>query len=136
MMFIDLDDFKDVNDRLGHATGDRLLAGVATRLREVLRESDLLARQGGDEFIVLLSDLDQDPRPAAESVGAKLLGALREPFVLGDLELRTGASIGISVYPDDASDTETLLRQADMAMYQAKAAGGGRLAFHRSCASA
>src|SRR5256885_17014414 len=109
MMFIGLDDFKDGNDRLGHATGDRLLAAVATRLRGVLRDSDLLARQGGDEFIVLLTDLDQDPSPATEAVGAKLLEALREPFVVGGVELRTGASIGISVYPHDAADAEALL---------------------------
>jgi diguanylate cyclase (GGDEF)-like protein/PAS domain S-box-containing protein len=132
MMFVDLDDFKEVNDRLGHAAGDRLLAAVATRLRGVLRDSDLLSRQGGDEFIVLLTDLQGDPGPAAESVGRKLLGALREPFVLAGAELRTGASIGISIYPRDAGDTEALLTHADVAMYQAKAAGGGRLAFHRA----
>ncbi|HEY3729352.1 MAG TPA: EAL domain-containing protein [Solirubrobacteraceae bacterium] len=131
MMFVDLDDFKEVNDRLGHATGDRLLAAVATRLRGVLRDSDLLARQGGDEFIVLLTDVARDPGAAAESVGGKLLDALREPFVVAGHELRTGASIGISIYPHDAADTEAFLRHADVAMYQAKSAGGGRLAFHR-----
>jgi diguanylate cyclase (GGDEF)-like protein/PAS domain S-box-containing protein len=131
LMFVDLDDFKEVNDRLGHAAGDQLLAAVATRLRSALRDSDVLARHGGDEFLVLLSDLEDDPAPAAESVAAKLFEALREPFVVGGAELRTGASIGVSVYPDDASDTEALLRHADAAMYQAKAAGGGRLAFHR-----
>ena len=88
MMFVDLDDFKEVNDRLGHAAGDRLLAAVATRLRGVLRDSDLLARQGGDEFLVLLTDLTDDPGPAAESVAGKLLDALREPFVLAGAELR------------------------------------------------
>jgi diguanylate cyclase (GGDEF)-like protein/PAS domain S-box-containing protein len=132
MMFVDLDDFKEVNDRLGHAAGDRLLAAVATRLRGVLRDSDLLARQGGDEFIVLLADLKEDPGAAAESVGGKLLDALREPFVVAGTEMRTGASIGISIYPHDAADTEALLRHADIAMYQAKAAGGGRLAFHQA----
>jgi diguanylate cyclase (GGDEF)-like protein/PAS domain S-box-containing protein len=132
MMFVDLDDFKEVNDRLGHAAGDRLLAAVATRLRSELRDSDLLARQGGDEFLVLLSDVTDDPEPAAESVGGKLLHALTEPFVVAGTELRTGASIGVSVYPRDAADTEALLRHADVAMYQAKAAGGGRLAFHQA----
>lgn len=130
LMFVDLDDFKEVNDRLGHATGDRLLAGVATRLRSVLRDSDVLARHGGDEFLVLLSDLEDDPAPAAEAVGVRLLDALREPILVGDIELRTGASVGVSVCPDDASETEALLRHADAAMYQAKAAGGGCLAFH------
>ncbi|HEY2321042.1 MAG TPA: EAL domain-containing protein, partial [Solirubrobacteraceae bacterium] len=131
LMFVDLDDFKEVNDRLGHAAGDRLLAGVSARLRGVLRESDVLARQGGDEFLVLLGDLSEDPTAAAESVAGKLLGALQEPFVIAGTEVRTGASIGISLYPDDASDTEALLRHADVAMYRAKAAGGGRLVVHQ-----
>ncbi len=130
LMFIDLDDFKEVNDRLGHAAGDGLLADVATRLRSVLRDTDLLARQGGDEFIVVLADVSGDPTPAAENVGSKMLRALRAPFVVGASRLRTGASIGVSLYPDDADDTEALLRHADTAMYQAKAAGGGRVAFH------
>ena len=130
LMFVDLDDFKEVNDRLGHATGDRLLAAVATRLRSVLRDSDLLARQGGDEFIVLLADLSGDPTSAAENVGSKMLRALREPFPIGGSRLRTGASIGVSLYPDDADDTEALLRHADAAMYLAKGAGGARIAFH------
>jgi diguanylate cyclase (GGDEF)-like protein/PAS domain S-box-containing protein len=131
LMFVDLDDFKEVNDRLGHAAGDRLLASVSARLRGVLRDSDVLARQGGDEFLVLLGDLSEDPTAAAESVGSKLLNALLEPFVIAGTEVRTGASIGISLYPDDASDTEALLRHADVAMYRAKAAGGGRLVFHQ-----
>ncbi|MGH2867631.1 MAG: putative bifunctional diguanylate cyclase/phosphodiesterase [Solirubrobacteraceae bacterium] len=132
LMFVDLDDFKEVNDRLGHAAGDQLLTGVAARLRGVLRDTDVLARQGGDEFLVVLSDLNESPAPAAERVGAKLLGALREPFVVGSEELRTGASVGVSLFPDDASDTETLLRHADAAMYRAKGEGGGRVAFHQA----
>ena len=131
LMFVDLDDFKEVNDRLGHAAGDRLLASVSARLRGVLRDSDVLARQGGDEFLVLLGDLSDDPTAAAESVGGKLLSALLEPFVVAGTEVRTGASIGVSLYPDDAADTEALLRHADVAMYRAKAAGGGRLIFHQ-----
>jgi diguanylate cyclase (GGDEF)-like protein/PAS domain S-box-containing protein len=131
LMFVDLDDFKEVNDRRGHAAGDRLLAAVAARLRGVLRDSDILARQGGDEFLVLLADLADDPASAAERVGGKLLDALREPFVVAGAEIRTGASIGISLYPAHARDTETLLRHADAAMYKAKAAGGGRLVFHQ-----
>jgi diguanylate cyclase (GGDEF)-like protein/PAS domain S-box-containing protein len=130
LMFVDLDDFKEVNDRLGHAAGDRLLASVAARLRSVLRDSDVLARQGGDEFLVLLGDLSDDPVAAAERVGGKLLSALLEPFVVAGTEVRTGASLGVSLYPDDAADTEALLRHADIAMYRAKAAGGGRLVFH------
>ena len=131
LMFVDLDDFKEVNDRLGHAAGDRLLAAVSSRLRSVLRDSDILARQGGDEFLVLLSDLGEGAATAAEQVGIKLLDTLREPFVIAGTEVRTGASIGISLYPDDAADTEGLLRHADAAMYRAKGAGGGRFVFHQ-----
>ncbi len=130
LMFVDLDGFKEVNDQLGHAAGDHLLAGVAARLQSVLRGSDLLARLGGDEFLVLLADLPADAAVAVENVGGKLLDALREPFDLVGRKLRTGASIGISLYPTDADDTETLLRHADSAMYLAKAAGGRRVAFH------
>jgi diguanylate cyclase (GGDEF)-like protein/PAS domain S-box-containing protein len=130
LMFVDLDGFKEVNDRLGHAAGDQLLAGVAARLDAVLRGSDLLARLGGDEFLVLLADLPADAAIGVENVGGKLLDALREPFDLVGRKLRTGASIGVSLYPADADDTETLLRHADAAMYQAKAAGGRRIAFH------
>ncbi len=135
LMFVDLDDFKEVNDRLGHAAGDQLLAGVATRLRAALRDSDMLARQGGDEFLVLLADLGDDPARSAEHVGGKLLAALREPFVVAGTEVRTGASVGISLYPADAADTEALMRHADVAMYRAKTAGGGRLAFHERSAA-
>ena len=130
LMFVDLDGFKEVNDRLGHAAGDQLLAGVAARLNSVLRGSDLLARLGGDEFLVLLADLPPDAAVGVEHVGSKLLDSLREPFDLVGRKLRTGASIGVSLYPADADDTETLLRHADAAMYQAKAAGGRRIAFH------
>jgi diguanylate cyclase (GGDEF)-like protein/PAS domain S-box-containing protein len=130
LMFVDLDGFKEVNDQLGHAAGDHLLSGVAARMRAVLRDSDMLARQGGDEFLVLLADLPTDAELAVENVGSKLLDALREPFDIAGRKLRTGASIGVSLYPVDADDTDTLLRHADSAMYTAKAAGGRRLAFH------
>ncbi len=131
LMFVDLDDFKDVNDRLGHAAGDQLLTDVAARLRGVLRDGDVLARQGGDEFLILIPDLSDDAVRSAEMVGAKVLGSLHEPFVVGTAEVRTGASIGISLFPADATDTEALLRHADAAMYQAKGQSGGRLAFHQ-----
>jgi diguanylate cyclase (GGDEF)-like protein/PAS domain S-box-containing protein len=132
LLFVDLDDFKTVNDRLGHAAGDQLLTAVATRLRGVLRDTDVLARQGGDEFLVVIADLDDGPAHAAEAVGAKLHEALSEPFAVAGAELRIAASIGVSVYPDDAADTEALLRHADAAMYRAKGAGGGQVAFHRT----
>jgi diguanylate cyclase (GGDEF)-like protein len=125
LMFIDLDDFKMVNDRLGHAIGDRLLAAVGARLREALRESDVLARQGGDEFLVVLADLKGDPEEAAANVSTKLVEALTLPFVVSGHELRISASVGIAVFPQDGSDTEALLRYADLAMYRAKATSGG-----------
>ncbi len=131
LMFVDLDDFKEVNDRLGHAAGDQLLTGVAARLRGVLRDSDVLARQGGDELLILITDLSDDAFRSAEMVATKVLGSLREPFVVGAAEVRTVASIGISLFPADAADTEALLRHADAAMYQAKGQSGGRLAFHQ-----
>jgi len=126
LMFIDLDDFKLVNDRLGHAIGDRVLAAVGDRLRDALRESDVLARQGGDEFLVVLADLKGDPSQGAENVARKLVEALARPFVITEHELRISASVGIAVFPDDGADTEALLRHADLAMYRAKAAGGGQ----------
>jgi diguanylate cyclase (GGDEF)-like protein/PAS domain S-box-containing protein len=125
LMFLDLDDFKLVNDRLGHAIGDRLLASVGERLREALRESDVLARQGGDEFLVVFADLKGDPVRAAENVSTKLIETLSIPFVVSGHELRISASVGIAVFPEDGADTEALLRHADLAMYRAKAAGGG-----------
>ena len=131
LMFADLDDFKLVNDRLGHAAGDRLLAEVADRLRGNLRATDVLGRHGGDEFLVLLTDVPGDPIAKAETVASNLLGALREPFVIGTSEVKIGGSVGISVYPEDATDTEALLRHADVAMYAAKSHGGGRYAFHQ-----
>lgn len=130
VMFIDLDDFKSVNDCLGHAVGDRFLTAVATRLRGVLRDSDVLARRGGDEFLVLLADVSDDPTAAAVRVGDKLLDALAHPIGLDGHVLHTGASIGVSVYPGDAGDSTMLLRHADAAMYRAKALGGGRVVTH------
>jgi diguanylate cyclase (GGDEF)-like protein len=124
---IDLDDFKLVNDNLGHAAGDRLLGEVAGRIAGSLRETDVLARQGGDEFLVLLSDLD-DGRTATVAANAaydRIRAALDEPFRLGGAELQIGMSMGVSVFPDDAADAEALHRHADAAMYKAKNDGGG-----------
>lgn len=124
LLFLDLDGFKAVNDTLGHARGDILLQTVAARLRRHVRESDLVARFGGDEFIILLEDIhDVD---AAGQVARNLLEALTLPIPLEQHTASIGASIGISHYPHDAQDAETLLRHADAAMYQAKALGKNR----------
>ncbi len=128
LLYVDLDDFKAVNDSLGHAAGDELLRRIAVRLRGVVRTTDLLARQGGDEFLILLTDLDRDPRLSAEAVAKQVEAALLEPFSIADAEFEIGSSIGISIYPHDASDADTLLRHADAAMYEVKQAGRGGIA--------
>ncbi len=128
LMFVDLDRFKNVNDSLGHAAGDELLRRYAMRLTEALRAADVVARQGGDEFTVLASDLvgAQD----AARVADKLLEAVQRPFTIGQRELQVGCSVGIALYPDSGKDFETLLRNADTAMYAAKEDGRGCYRFH------
>ena len=128
LLYVDLDDFKAVNDSLGHAAGDELLRRIGVRLRGVVRTTDLLARQGGDEFLILLTDLDRDPRLSAEAVAKQVEAALLEPFSIADAEFEIGSSIGISIYPHDASDADTLLCHADAAMYEVKQAGRGGIA--------
>ena len=125
VLFLDLDDFKVVNDSLGHGAGDELLKLVAERLTRRRRAADLLARQGGDEFLLLLTDLDGDPLPAALAAAEAMLAALAAPFRLGDTEFHVGGSIGISLFPRDAPDAETLLAHADAAMYEAKGSARG-----------
>lgn len=121
LLFIDLDRFKTINDSLGHQTGDELLQTVARRLTACVRESDVVARLGGDEFTVLLDELsDSDD---SRKIAVKMLAALANPIVLGGHELAVSGSIGISCYPQDGGDAETLLKNADMAMYNAKEAG-------------
>ena len=127
VLFLDLDGFKEVNDRFGHQKGDGVLQQVAERLKECLRESDTLARLGGDEFSLILEDV-QDNRSAA-AVPQKLLAALAAPFYVDENEITITASIGISLYPDDGDATELLLKQADAAMYRAKELGGNHFIF-------
>jgi diguanylate cyclase (GGDEF)-like protein/PAS domain S-box-containing protein len=128
VMFIDLDEFKNVNDSLGHRTGDLLLAAVARRLSENVRSSDTLARLGGDEFTVVLPDV-KSVREAAQ-VARKLIDALARPFTIDGHDIHTGASIGISLFPFDGQDVDPLLRAADRAMYDAKRQGKSRAQFH------
>jgi diguanylate cyclase (GGDEF)-like protein/PAS domain S-box-containing protein len=133
VLFADLDDFKLINDNFGHSVGDRLLQEVARRLRRVTRSGDVVARQGGDEFLILLAerggpglpraDANADMRAGAERIAAALRDALTEPFVLGDIELHVTASVGASIYPEDADSAEALLKHADVALYAAKDAG-------------
>jgi diguanylate cyclase (GGDEF)-like protein len=129
VLFLDLDNFKDVNDAFGHAAGDELLVAVAARLRNQLRQVDTPARVGGDEFVVLLEDL-AGPETAA-TVARSLIARLAEPLVLaGGDDVRIGVSIGISVFPTDARDPESAMRHGDMALYQAKAAGRATCRFY------
>ena len=121
ILFIDLDHFKNVNDLLGHTVGDQLLREVAQRLKRCVRESDTVSRQGGDEFIVLLPSLSM--RADAVSTAEKILDAFAQPFTVGSHTLEITASVGLSIYPDDGIDAETLQRNADTAMYRAKATG-------------
>ena len=122
VLFIDLNRFKLINDTLGRRVGDELLVEVARRFRTVLRDQDLVARLGGDEFAVGLFDIGQHFE--ASMVAQKLLATLNEPLFIDGHDLRVGGSIGISVYPQDGHDAETLLRLADIAMYRAKQEGG------------
>jgi diguanylate cyclase (GGDEF)-like protein/PAS domain S-box-containing protein len=120
ILFLDLDDFKGVNDRLGHPTGDRLLQEVAQRLRDCLREDDDVARVGGDEFILLLPQVR--PEGAARIAG-KVLAEMQKPFQLDGEQLHVTTSVGIAHFPEDGDNAEALLRNADSAMYRAKQLG-------------
>jgi diguanylate cyclase (GGDEF)-like protein/PAS domain S-box-containing protein len=121
LLYIDLDDFKEVNDSCGHAAGDLLLQAVGPRVQECVRKTDMVARLGGDEFTVLIDDV-QDPRDVAV-IARKVLECLSEPFSVGGNDVRVAASMGIACFPDDASDVDTLLAGADTAMYAAKELG-------------
>ncbi|MBI2293779.1 MAG: MEKHLA domain-containing protein, partial [Betaproteobacteria bacterium] len=123
LLYIDLDKFKAVNDTLGHDAGDELLKRVAGRVRDELRESDTLARMGGDEFAVILPSITS--REDVAKVAGKIIGALSTNFKLSghEREVSIGASIGIAIYPADAQDMDTLIKAADTAMYNAKQAG-------------
>ena len=127
LLFIDLDNFKRINDSLGHHVGDLLLQGVARRLQACVRKGDMLARLGGDEFVIVLFSLRQSQEAAV--VAAKVLNVLEAPFELEGHALHIGGSIGISLYPEDGRDAETLMRAADTAMYHAKSNGRGNYQF-------
>jgi diguanylate cyclase (GGDEF)-like protein len=125
VMVLDLDGFKDVNDLFGHTYGDALLRRVALRLSTVLREYDVVARTGGDEFVILLPEIEQPA--AAIVVGEKLIAAASENLEGSGRSLRIHASVGISLFPSDGHDFDALLGKADAAMYGAKAAGKNQL---------
>lgn len=128
-MFLDLDEFKGINDSLGHRVGDELLIAVVQRFRDCLRETDTISRQGGDEFIILLSDIDSPV--AAAAVANKILNSMTMPFDIQGQQINSSVSIGIAMAPIDGADFDMLLQKADIAMYNAKERGRGRFSFFR-----
>jgi diguanylate cyclase (GGDEF)-like protein/PAS domain S-box-containing protein len=120
LLCLDLDDFKLVNDSLGHAVGDELLLAVARRLGEAKRHGDVLARAGGDEFLVLLPDVPEEGERSALSAAQRVVAAFQDPFEVAGTELHVTASVGVSLFPRDAGDADELLRHSDAAMYEAK----------------
>lgn len=130
VLFIDLDRFKTINDTLGHLMGDRVIQHIAVQCTSVLREVDTVARLGGDEFAVLVEEVEG--REAVAQVAERLLAAIGKPYVEDECDLTVMGSIGISLYPQDGLDVDTLLKHADAAMYRAKEEGRGRFAFYET----
>jgi len=128
VLFVDVDHFKHVNDTLGHAIGDQLLQSIARRLVACVRSSDTVSRQGGDEFVVLLPELARGEEAALSA--QKILEAMSRPQHMDGHALQVTVSIGIGVFPQDGADPEMLLRSADVALFDAKAAGRGVYRFH------
>lgn len=128
VLFLDIDRFKNVNDTLGHAVGDQLLKEISNRFSKYIRKSDTLARFGGDEFAVLLPELEHSN--TAMTVADHLLKSMLEPFQLQEHTLHVSTSIGISVYPEDGGDAETLIKNADVAMYRSKDFGRNRVTYY------
>jgi len=128
VLFLDLDDFKKINDSLGHQVGDELLKQAARRIKALLRKNDTVARLGGDEFVILLDRLE---RPEdASLVARKVLSTLKQPFNLANRELYVGVSIGISIFPQDGEESDTLVKNADVSMYRAKQQGKNHFQFY------
>ncbi len=130
VMMLDLDKFKNVNDSLGHSFGDQLLQDVAKRLSETVRSSDTVSRMGGDEFILLLPEITSGENITI--IAEKILETIRKPFLINNQKLQITTSIGISIYPVDGEDAETLIKNADIAMYQAKQTGRDRYSQHKT----
>ena len=126
LIFLDLDRFKDVNDSLGHHVGDKMLIELSHRLQSIKRESDMIARFGGDEFMILLPNTDKE---GAEHVAQKILDVVSQPYAIEEHLLYTTASLGIALYPHDGLDLEKLSQKADSAMYKAKDLGRNQYYF-------
>jgi diguanylate cyclase (GGDEF)-like protein/PAS domain S-box-containing protein len=130
VLFLDLDGFKEINDSLGHSVGDKLLQSVAERLSACVRKSDTVSRRGGDEFVILLSEVAHAADAAISA--AKIIAELKKAHKIGRHRLRISASVGLSTYPNDGEDAETLIKNADTAMYEAKQSGREKYRFFRS----
>jgi diguanylate cyclase (GGDEF)-like protein/PAS domain S-box-containing protein len=130
LLYLDVDEFKLVNDSLGHLTGDDVLAQIARRLQRTTRATDLLARPGGDEFLILLTDIEGDAEHAAAAAARSAAEVFQTPIAVSGTELQLSVSVGISSFPQDAGDTHSLLRHADAAMYQAKGAGRNHISVY------
>jgi len=128
VMYMDLDDFKPINDKFGHRAGDIALVVVSGRLKQMLRASDTVARVGGDEFVAIVTDLDS--KLTAALVAEKLVVSCSQPMDVGGTECSVGVSIGIAFFPDDGIKGEELLRHADDALYQVKRRGKNGFAFY------
>lgn len=127
IMFLDLDGFKEINDTLGHSLGDMLLQQASKKLKSCIREEDILARYGGDEFIVILEDIDIEK---IAGVAQRIIREFHAPFLLETHEVNTSPSIGVSIYPKDGNDEITLINNADTAMYIAKKRGKNNYEFY------
>jgi diguanylate cyclase (GGDEF)-like protein len=128
LLFIDLDRFKAINDTLGHEAGDKLLQEMGTRIKDTVRTSDVVARLGGDEFVVLVQEVGEAAQ--VETVARKILSTLIKPMIISGQECRVSASIGICMYPADAQTEQSLMKNADIAMYRAKEAGKNTCKFY------
>jgi diguanylate cyclase (GGDEF)-like protein len=134
LIFMDLDNFKGVNDSLGHSGGDRVLQHVASKLQHALRETDTLARIGGDEFVILLECFEEEVDKILEEanqVCGRILEILSEPIKVNNRDIVTGASLGVSLIEGSHITADSILGRADVAMYKAKNAGKGRACFHK-----
>jgi len=134
VLFLDCDRFKHINDTLGHAVGDQVLRSIAARLSSCVRESDTVSRHGGDEFLILLPEVDQPD--AARSIAEKIVSAVAEPHQVAGHSLELTASVGIAIFPEDGEDPQSMVMHADTAMYYAKNAGRNQVAFYRHDMSA
>ncbi len=130
VMLMDLDRFKDINDTLGHSVGDHLLQRVGERLTAIRGKTDTVCRMGGDEFLLLFPDLDHQEE--ADVIADRVLKTIRDPFVVGDLQVKITTSLGVALYPDHGTDCDALIRSADVAMYHVKDSGRDGYQWHAS----